>query len=47
MGFLVVGGRANIETLLAYIQNQDDPRHLKSPALANESFLNDSLAKAG
>lgn len=37
-----VGGRANIETLLAYIQNQDDPRHLKSPALTSESFNNDS-----
>ena len=23
-----VGGRANIETLLKYIENQDDPRHL-------------------
>lgn len=24
-----VGGRANIETLLKYIENQDDPRHLR------------------
>ena len=28
-----VGGRANIETLLHYIKNQDDPRHLRCHAL--------------
>ncbi|MEA5468566.1 MULTISPECIES: IS200/IS605 family transposase [unclassified Spirulina] len=27
-----VGGRANIETLLRYIQNQDEPGRLKQPA---------------
>ena len=27
-----VGGRANIDTLLSYIKNQDDPRHLRVPA---------------
>ncbi|SFM61989.1 putative transposase, partial [Halopseudomonas yangmingensis] len=26
-----VGGRANIETLLRYIENQDDPRKLGQP----------------
>ncbi len=30
-GVISTGGRANIETLLLYIQNQDDPRHLKPP----------------
>lgn len=29
------GGRADIETLLKYIQHQDDPRHLR-PALTSE-----------
>lgn len=27
-----VGGRANIDTLLNYIKNQDEPRHLRVPA---------------
>ena len=30
-----VGGRANIETLLQYIKNQDDPRHLRCHALTS------------
>ena len=32
---ITTGGRANIEILLKYIQNQDDPRKLSSP-LTNE-----------
>lgn len=30
-GVITTGGRANIETLLKYIENQDDPRKLRLP----------------
>jgi putative transposase len=30
-GLITTGGRASIETLLKYIENQDDPRKLRPP----------------
>jgi putative transposase len=30
-GLITTGGRANIETLLKYIENQDNPRKLRPP----------------
>lgn len=33
-GLMTTGGRANIETLLKYIENQDDPRQLRPPLKA-------------
>ncbi|WP_366519097.1 transposase [uncultured Thermosynechococcus sp.] len=37
-GLITTGGRASIETLLKYIQNQDEPRKLRPPLTSESGF---------